>query len=538
MNAQKVMQALAVYNRPVTPAAVDYLLAPHLPAMDSAPILQRLANMHFARKDSGWFHLHQVDREFAYNLLPEGSPEDTVVEKGGLKLFKNLWDLLDKYPDLLKNQETFNQAVKNENAKIVVGSVMAFQKLDASLVEKMQQEGIFEDENFLAELDKSFHIPPIWSRYALNNRAADYFAQARKPRAEWKKLDDLAAQLAEFDLRCAAGDYDTAASVLLEIDYDYLFIWGHYRLAIDLHEKLQGRINDAALSRRNIGNLGQALNFIGKIREAISSFEKALKMAKEAKSQQAESVWLVNLGNRYAELGETRIAAEYFEQALVIDRAIGNRIGEAETLVNIGHIYIDLQDYDSGIESLQQVAQIADEFSNQSLQQYGRLELAQAYLFQNDLMNSRAIIEAALEFNVPMNNHDASALHGIIALRQGDEVAARGAFLRAIGQADEILSKTAEYYSALDAKGLALCGLALCARDDGRQTVDHPTGTLRSGQSSVVYRQQAIETFRKARKIAPHAGVVKRVLRLFDELAKCEGGEILKEVRQAVEGKE
>ena len=26
-NAQKVMQALAVYNRPVTPAAVDYLLA-------------------------------------------------------------------------------------------------------------------------------------------------------------------------------------------------------------------------------------------------------------------------------------------------------------------------------------------------------------------------------------------------------------------------------------------------------------------------------------------------------------------------------
>ena len=29
--AQKVMQALAVYNRPVTPAAVDYLLQPHCP---------------------------------------------------------------------------------------------------------------------------------------------------------------------------------------------------------------------------------------------------------------------------------------------------------------------------------------------------------------------------------------------------------------------------------------------------------------------------------------------------------------------------
>ena len=48
----------------------------------------------------------------------------------------------------------------------------------------------------------------------------------------------------------------------------------------------------------------------------------------------------------------------------------------------------------------------------------------------------------------------------------------------------------------------------------------------------------AIEIFRKARKIAPHAGVVKSVLRLFDELMKCEGGEILKDVRKAAEGKE
>jgi len=139
---------------------------------------------------------------------------------------------------------------------------------------------------------------------------------------------------------------------------------------------------------------------------------------------------------------------------------------------------------------------------------------------------------------VPQNNHNASALHGIIALRQGDEVAARGAFLRAIGQADEILSKTAEYYSALDAKGLALAGLALCeaGKDGGRETVDGGRETVNDGPRSMVYRQQAIEAFQKARQIAPHAGVVKSVLRLFDELAKCEGGEVLQEVRSAVQG--
>ena len=49
---------------------------------------------------------------------------------------------------------------------------------------------------------------------------------------------------------------------------------------------------------------------------------------------------------------------------------------------------------------------------------------------------------------------------------------------------------------------------------------------------------QAIETFRAARKIAPHAGIVKRVLRLFDELVKCDETGVLGEVRKLVEGSE
>lgn len=46
-----------------------------------------------------------------------------------------------------------------------------------------------------------------------------------------------------------------------------------------------------------------------------------------------------------------------------------------------------------------------------------------------------------------------------------------------------------------------------------------------------------VATFLTARQIAPHAGVVKSVLRLFDELAKCDAEGILKEVRDAAEGK-
>ena len=49
---------------------------------------------------------------------------------------------------------------------------------------------------------------------------------------------------------------------------------------------------------------------------------------------------------------------------------------------------------------------------------------------------------------------------------------------------------------------------------------------------------EAMETFKRACKIAPHAGVVKSVLRLFDELVKCNEEGVLKDVRKAVEGVE
>jgi tetratricopeptide (TPR) repeat protein len=120
-----------------------------------------------------------------------------------------------------------------------------------------------------------------------------------------------------------------------------------------------------------------------------------------------------------------------------------------------------------------------------------------------------SLVKPHFNINNPKSNHNATALCGIIALRQGERATAQEAFTRAIAQADEILAKTPDYYDALDAKGLAVCGLALCT-DDGQLTMD-------DGKIA-----EAMETFRKARKIAPHAGVVKSVLRLFDELVKCD----------------
>ena len=124
---------------------------------------------------------------------------------------------------------------------------------------------------------------------------------------------------------------------------------------------------------------------------------------------------------------------------------------------------------------------------------------------------------------MPENNHNVSALLGIIASRQNDDAAAQEAFTVAIQHADKLLAQTPEYYDALDAKGIALCGLAL-GEDNGQERINRTN--------------QAVEVFRAARAINKDAGYVVRVVRLLDALALAvpNGAEILAEPRTVASG--
>ena len=100
--------------------------------------------------------------------------------------------------------------------------------------------------------------PAAFTLSGLRARAADYYAQVQTPPESWSCLDDVRPQLAEFELRCDSGDYDTAAAVLVGIDLGYLQVWGHYRTLADLHRRIHGRITDPALNAAHLAGLGAA----------------------------------------------------------------------------------------------------------------------------------------------------------------------------------------------------------------------------------------------------------------------------------------
>src|SRR5215472_15084810 len=124
--------------------------------------------------------------------------------------------------------------------------------------------------------------------------------------------------------------------------------------------------------------------------------------------------------------------------------------------------------------------------------------------------------EAASRYHFPSQGANASTVLGVVAYSQGDLGAAMEALAAAIGQADKLLAMTPDLYGALDAKALAMCGLALC------------------GDTEQISAARA--TFTAARKVTSAAGIVKRVLLLFDALAQADRGHILADVRPAAAG--
>ncbi len=518
LTAQRVMQALAAYRYPVPPGAIDYLLQPHVPGVDSSRVLSRLVNMQFARRDAGRYYLHQVDRDYALARIAVGDPRDRDAE-----------------------------------------------------------------------------VPSL-TRFALRHRAAEWFKLARKPREAWKTLGDLAAQLSEFELRCDGDNYDTAAAVLREFDYDYLLLWGHYRLMIELHERLKGKITDPELAQDSVGNLGSAYYRMGQVERAISLYEQALRLARELKDLKREGAWigglgicfsdlgriaraneyheqalairrklkdrngeatdLSNLGSNYFEIGQITRAAEYYEEALRIFRELGDRgnealclgnlgesygalgrpdealrchtealaiacgIGyryvEAATHVYIGELHVSQENWGEAARELEQAIETADDIGDAEDSKFAREILALVNVYRNNSVVARDMVEAARKYDVPLKNHSTSAMQGVVALRQGDLHTARSAFTAAINEASHLIALTADFYKALDAKGLSLCGLALC------------------GDTEQIPAAKA--AYKTARAVTSDGGIIRAVLQRFDALAHVDTHGILAEVRLVAAG--
>jgi tetratricopeptide (TPR) repeat protein len=378
----------------------------------------------------------------------------------------------------------------------------------------------------------------------------------RRPRAEWRALDDLEPQLAEIEMRLEGQEYESAAEVLLEIDFDFLLLWGHCRKTAALHERLAGKLRDPYQRASCASNLGTAYLDMARYREAMRCYEQALAIAGEVGDRhgvgadlsnlggcyqglgqldralelykqslatvheigyrQGEGTALGNLGNGYAGLGQLERALELYEQALAILHEVGDRRGEGMALANLASNLVHLGRSDEAAQHARAAVTVAEAIGDTSTASYSHRNLALSLLCSGDLVGARTAAEQASRYDEPQNNAYVLGLLGVIALRQGDSGVAQDAFARAVEHAGRLLEREARNYEALDARGLALCGLTLCGGDR---------------------IQEAVDAYRSARAVTTAPGIVGHALRLLDLLAPVDAAGVLAPARAAAVGR-
>lgn len=228
--------------------------------------------------------------------------------------------------------------------------------------------------------------------FGLRHRAAEWFKLSRKPRDDWKSLQDLGAQLAEFELRCDSEDFDTAAALLLEFDFDYLYVWGHYRLMAELHQRLQDHIGDPWLALCSLNSLGTAHYRMGQIDLATTCYSATLAHSRAQQNRSAEGTAIGNLAACAADRGDLREAINYLEQSLPIHREVGDTRGEAIDLGSLANRHVDLGEDQVAIDYYQQALRLELEKG------YRREEAADQFNIGNSYRHLGLYAEAETHF--------------------------------------------------------------------------------------------------------------------------------------------
>lgn len=438
--------------------------------------------------------------------------------------------------------------------------------------------------------------PPPFTLHALRSRGADYFTRVQTPREEWKTLDDLAPQLAEFELRCQNETYDIAAAVLFGIDFNCLMHWGHYRLAIDLHTRLQGHLTDPWIVAGSKGNLSLAYRTLGEFPKAIMLLEQALAIDRETGNRDGEESRLGELANCYYELGQLPRAIEFYERALTIAQELGDREGEAVQLGNLGNCYADLGQTARAVEACERALGIARAIGNRREEATNLDRLAIRHVDLGEMQQAITLYEQALTINRDLGYRYGEAID---LANLGQAYAFLGQWERAIGYSRQAVEVADAIGSAQVQAGarysLALTHLFAGDLPSARQVVeagrDHPHPStqadfallsgivhLRHGatdtaaeafreaiadadsqlqQSPANYSaldtkatalaglslagptdrsDDAIATFRAARNVTTAAGIVTGVLRRLDTLAPADPAGVLYRLRPAAAG--
>jgi tetratricopeptide (TPR) repeat protein len=293
--SQRALQALAVFERPVPPVAVDFMLATFHPGLDIAEVLRRLERVQMigVNRSTKRCYLHPIDRELAYSALPEEGEYSRVgLERRAAEYYHLLRmprDRWRKIEDLEPHLEEFEHLLRAGDAEAAAA--------------------------VLCEIDVPWLI---WSGYA------------ERVLAMWTRLDGrIHDSRLQMPRAYALGHVHLVLGPFAEAEV-------LFREAFE-RAKAQG---EEDLARDSEGLIGETLRRMGRYEEAEPYVEEIVSEYRKAGNIYDEARWLLMLSLLHTSTGDLRRAMEESERALVLARESGNPWLEARAHNGLSLVYL------------------------------------------------------------------------------------------------------------------------------------------------------------------------------------------------------
>lgn len=169
----------------------------------------------------------------------------------------------------------------------------------------------------------------------------------------------------------------------------------------------QAKIEDALAVA--YGNIGVVYYILGELRKALEYFEEALKINEKIGNLEGQASQLGNIGIVHYSLGKLRNALEYYEKSLGVAEQIGNKKVQAQILGNIGVTYATLDEPQKALGYQQKALGLAEKIGNLEIQAKA---LGNIGIVNQSLGEPHKVfeyLEKALEINEKIGNLEGQA---------------------------------------------------------------------------------------------------------------------------------
>jgi tetratricopeptide (TPR) repeat protein len=460
-NERRVLEAMAVFDAPVTEAAVTFVVHTWFPEIDVRASLRRLVASHFttASRTSGEYLLHPADRGHAYARVPP-EPESGDGDYHRAAVESRVADYYAKVrlpPSAWRSLEAVAPQLAEFEHRVRAGEVdRALEVLDL-----VDRDHLFLWGHYTRLLELRQLVVEVPARADL--RAANFASLAVVTQVLGQY--DAATDYYEQAVKCAqaVGDDEAEAEYVGHLGRLYRNL-GYMDQALSCSTKALSSAEQAD-DREAVGRwqdrLGLVYTALGRLNEALALHKEAVATARKFDDRRSQAAALSNLGVVLHLLGRSEMAERAQRDALVLSREADDRRGDAIILGRQGVLADSLGEFDEALALHEQALAIVLELGDRREQSSQLIGRGRARFALGTLAAAEADFRAAVKLEMPETAYAAALGLGLLLTSCGSPERA-ASFSHAVRRCRERLDRSEELFAARYALAVALAGAAAC----------------------------------------------------------------------------